>query len=311
MTVGRADGPSGPQLPLDSGDDNGITPAAPAAEQAAAPEKASKAGRNLPAAIGVGAALGALVIGILLFAPTAWLAVVACAIGIATWEVTKRLREADVRVPPIPLLVGGQAMIWLGWPYGTTGVLAAFAGTVVVSMLWRLFQRGLSAQPQNYLRDTAVTVFTAAWLPLLASFATLMVLQDQGAQRVFCLMIVCVSSDIGGYAAGVLFGKHPMAPAISPKKSWEGFAGSLIACVVAGVLTVTLMLDAAWWVGVLLGLLLVLCATAGDLIESQVKRDLGIKDMGTLLPGHGGIMDRLDSILPSAFVTWLVLAAFV
>jgi phosphatidate cytidylyltransferase len=178
-------------------------------------------------------------------------------------------------------------------------------------MLWRLFERGLHAQPHNYLRDTAVTVFTAAWLPLLASFATLMVLEDQGAQRVFCLMLVSVSSDIGGYAAGVLFGKHPMAPAISPKKSWEGFAGSLIACVVAGVLTVTLMLDAAWWVGVLLGLLLVLSATAGDLIESQVKRDLGIKDMGTLLPGHGGIMDRLDSILPSAFVTWLVLAAFV
>nr|WP_082899904.1 phosphatidate cytidylyltransferase [Rhodococcus phenolicus] len=309
--MGRADGPSGPQLPLDSGDSAGITPAAPAAEHAPAPEKASKAGRNLPAAIGVGVALGALVIGILLFAPTAWLAVVAIAIAIATWEVTKRLREADVRVPPIPLLAGGQAMIWLGWPYGPTGVLAAFAGTVVVSMLWRLFERGLTAQPHNYLRDTAVTVFTAAWLPLLASFATLMVLEDQGAQRVFCLMIVCVSSDVGGYAAGVLFGKHPMAPAISPKKSWEGFAGSLIACVVAGVLTVTLMLDAAWWVGVLLGLLLVLCATAGDLIESQVKRDLGIKDMGTLLPGHGGIMDRLDSILPSAFVTWLVLAAFV
>ncbi|MEZ5150721.1 MAG: phosphatidate cytidylyltransferase [Rhodococcus zopfii] len=309
--MGRADGPSGPQLPLDSGDTTGVTPAAPAAEHSPAPEKPSKAGRNLPAAIGVGAALGALVIGILLFAPTAWLAVVACAIAIATWEVTKRLREADVRVPRIPLLVGGQAMIWLGWPYDTTGVLAAFAGTVVVSMLWRLFERGLHAQPHNFLRDTAVTVFTAAWLPLLASFATLMVLEDQGAQRVFCLMLVSVSSDIGGYAAGVLFGKHPMAPAISPKKSWEGFAGSLIACVVAGVLTVTLMLDAAWWIGVLLGLLLVLSATAGDLIESQVKRDLGIKDMGTLLPGHGGIMDRLDSILPSAFVTWLVLAAFV
>ncbi|MFZ2528492.1 MAG: phosphatidate cytidylyltransferase [Rhodococcus sp. (in: high G+C Gram-positive bacteria)] len=309
--MGRADGPSGPQLPLDSGDTTGITPAAPAAEHTPAPEKASKAGRNLPAAIGVGAALGALVIGILLFVPTAWLAVVAIAIAIATWEVTKRLREADVRVPRIPLLLGGQAMIWLGWPYGTTGVLAAFAGTVIVAMLWRLFERGLDAQPQNYLRDTAVTVFTAAWLPLLASFATLMVFEDQGPLRVLCLMFVCVASDIGGYVAGVLFGKHPMAPAISPKKSWEGFAGSSIACVAVGVLSVMLMLGGAWWVGVLLGLLLVLCATAGDLIESQVKRDLGIKDMGTLLPGHGGIMDRLDSILPSAFVTWLVLAAFV
>ena len=259
----------------------------------------------------MGSGLGGLVIVILLFAPTAWLAVVAAAIAIATWEVTKRLREADVSVPRVPLLLGGQAIIWLGWPYGTTGVLGAFAGTVVVTMLWRLFDRGLAAQPHNYLRDTAVAVFTAAWLPLLASFATLMVLEDQGAARVFCLMLVCVASDIGGYAAGVLFGKHTMAPAISPKKSWEGFGGSLVACVAVGILTVTFLLDGPWWVGAVLGVVLVFTATAGDLIESQVKRELGIKDMGTLLPGHGGIMDRLDSILPSAFVTWLILTAFI
>jgi len=310
--VGRADGSSDPQPPLGDPASAGATPADPAPTVGAAPEKKpSRAGRDLPAAIAVGGGLGALVIVILLFAPTAWLAVVSGAIGIATWEVTKRLREADVLVPRLPLLVGGQAIIWLGWPYGTSGVLGAFAGTVVVTMLWRLFDHGLAAQPRNYLRDTAVAVFVAAWLPLLASFATLMVLEDQGAQRVFCLMIVCVSSDIGGYTAGVLFGKHPMVPAISPKKSWEGFAGSLLACIVAGVLTVMLMLDGPWWAGVLLGAVLVVTATAGDLIESQVKRDLGIKDMGTLLPGHGGIMDRLDSILPSAFVTWLILTAFV
>lgn len=312
--MGRADGSSDPQLPLGAGADSGATPAdpAPATDPGSEPvEKPSRAGRDLPAAFAVGGGLGALVIGILLFAPTAWLAVVAAAIGIATWEVTKRLREADVLVPRVPLLAGGQAMIWLGWPYGTTGVLGAFAGTVVVTMLWRLFDHGLVAQPRNYLRDTAVAVFVAAWLPLLASFATLMVLQDQGAQRVFCLMLVCVASDIGGYAAGVLFGKHPMVPAISPKKSWEGFGGSLAACIATGVLTVVFLLDGPWWVGVLLGAVLALTATAGDLIESQVKRDLGIKDMGTLLPGHGGIMDRLDSILPSAFVTWLILTAFV
>ena len=200
--------------------------------------------------------------------------------------------------------------MWAGRLAGSSRP-ASLPGTVVSTMLWRLFDHGLTAQPRNYLRDTAVAVFVAGWLPLLASFATLMVLEDQGAQRVFCLMIVTVASDIGGYAAGVLFGRHPMVPAISPKKSWEGFAGSLVACIVAGVLTVTLLLGAPWWVGVLLGAVLVTTATAGDLIESQVKRDLGIKDMGTLLPGHGGIMDRLDSILPSAFVTWLILTAFV
>lgn len=231
--------------------------------------------------------------------------------AVATWEVAKRLREADIHVPLIPLLLGGQAVIWLSWPYGTTGVLGAFAGTVLVTMVWRLFDRGLAATPRNFLRDTAVAVFVAAWIPLLAAFATLMVLQDDGAARVLCLMIVVVCSDVGGYVAGVFFGKHPMVPAISPKKSWEGFAGSLVFCVIGGVLTVTFILDANPLVGALLGVALVFTATLGDLIESQVKRELGIKDMGTLLPGHGGIMDRLDSLLPSAFVTWLVLTVLV
>jgi phosphatidate cytidylyltransferase len=124
-------------------------------------------------------------------------------------------------------------------------------------------------------------------------------------------MIGVVCSDVGGYAAGVLFGKHPMVPAVSPKKSWEGFAGSMIFCVIGSLLSVTLILDANSMIGVLLGVVLVIVATVGDLIESQVKRELGIKDMGTLLPGHGGIMDRLDSLLPSAFVTWLILYALV
>lgn len=310
--MGRADGSSDPQLPLDAGDASDVTAADAASppDDATPPAKTSRAGRNLPAAIAVGGGLGALVIVILLFAPTAWLGVVAAAIAIATWEVTKRLREAAVLVPRLPLLVGGQAIIWLGWPYGTTGVLGAFAGTVVVTMLWRLFDHGLAAQPRNYLRDTAVAVFTAAWLPLLASFATLMVLEDQGAARVFCLMLICVASDVGGYAAACCSASTPCA-GDQPKKSWEGFGGSLVACVAVGILTVMFLLDGQWWIGALLGVVLVLTATAGDLIESQVKRDLGIKDMGTLLPGHGGIMDRLDSILPSAFVTWLILTIFV
>ncbi|SDI99139.1 phosphatidate cytidylyltransferase [Rhodococcus triatomae] len=270
---------------------------------------ASKAGRNLPAAIGVGSALGLGVILVLVYAPMVWVGVVAAAIAIATWEVTKRLGEAGIAVPRIPLLLGGQAIIWLGWPYGATGGLGAFAGTALVCMVWRLFDHGLAATPRNYLRDTAVTLFVAAWIPLLASFATLMVQQEDGAGRVFVLMIGVVCSDIGGYVAGVLFGKHPMVPRISPKKSWEGLGGSLVFAIIGSVLTVTLILDGNPWVGVLVGIMLVLTGTIGDLIESQVKRDLKIKDMGTLLPGHGGLMDRLDSLLPSAFATWLVLTA--
>ncbi len=184
---------------------------------AATAAPASKAGRNLPAAIAVGGGLGVAVILILVYVPLVWIGVVAVAMAVATWEVAKRLRDADINVPLIPLLVGGQVIIWLSWPYGTTGVLGAFAGTALVTMVWRLFDHGLAATPRNFLRDTAVAVFVAAWIPLLASFATLMVLQDDGPARVFCLMIVVVCSDVGGYVAGVFFGKHPMVPAISPR----------------------------------------------------------------------------------------------
>ncbi len=134
-----------------------------------------------------------------------------------------------------------------------------------------------------------------------------MIYPDDGAARVFCLMLGVVFSDIGGYIAGVLFGRHPMAPAISPKKSWEGLAGSLLFGVTAAVLAVVFLLDKPWWAGVALGLMLVITGTLGDLVESQFKRDLGIKDMGTLLPGHGGLMDRIDAMLPSAVATWIVL----
>ena len=269
--------------------------------------KPSRAGRNLPAAIAVGALLGGIVIVILLFAPYGWLGVVAVAIPIATHEVAQRLREAGYSIPIIPLLIGGQATLWLTWPFGPAGALGGYAGTVVICLIWRLFDHGLSHAPVNYLRDISATVFLATWVPLFVSFSALLIYQDHGAGRVFCLMLTVVFSDIGGYTAGVLFGKHLMVPAISPKKSWEGLGGSLLFGITASVLAVTFLLDKPAWVGVPLGLMLVITGTLGDLVESQVKRDLGIKDMGTLLPGHGGLMDRIDAMLPSAVATWIVL----
>ena len=280
------------------------TPAA--SSGVAAAKSTGKAGRNLPAAIGVGGSLGIGLILVLVFVPLVWIGVVAVALAVATYEVSKRLREGGVLVPRIPLILGGQAMIWLGWPVGAVGVLSAAVGTVLVCMVWLLLRQGFGTAPKNYLEELSVTVLVACWLPLLASFTVLMVLQDNGAGRILVFVIGVVCSDIGGYIAGVLFGKHPMAPAISPKKSWEGLAGSLIFCIIGCLLTVTLILEANSMIGILLGVVLVVTGTLGDLIESQVKRDLRIKDMGTLLPGHGGIMDRLDSLLPSAFVAWLV-----
>lgn len=270
-------------------------------------KKAGRAGRNLPAAIGVGAFLGFGVIAILVFAPLGWVPVVAVAMAVATHEVVKRLRTGGYSIPIVPLLVGGQAMVWLTWPFGPAGALGAFGATVVVCMIWRLLSGGMTNAPVNYLRDVTTTIFLAAWIPLFGAFGVLLVYPEDGRWRVLCLMLGVVFSDIGGYAAGVLFGKHPMVPAISPKKSWEGFAGSLIFGTAASVLAVTFLLEKPAWVGIPLGLMLVVTGTLGDLIESQVKRDLGIKDMGTLLPGHGGLMDRLDSVLPSAVATWVVL----
>ncbi len=271
------------------------------------PKKASRAGRDLPAAIAVGVVLGAMAIGVLLFAPIGWLPVLAVAMPIATHEVVRRLREAGYALPLIPLLIGGQAMIWLTWPFGPAGLLGAYGGTIVVCMVWRLVGHGLSEQPVNYLRDISATVLLATWVPLFASFSALLIFQDRGGIRTFTVIATVVFADIGGYVAGVLFGKHLMVPAISPKKSWEGLGSSLLFGITAAVLSVAFLMDKPAWVGVPLGLMLVITGVLGDLVESQVKRDLGIKDMGTLLPGHGGVMDRIDAMLPSAVAGWIVL----
>jgi phosphatidate cytidylyltransferase len=271
------------------------------------PKKASRAGRNLPAAIGVGVLLGAMAIGVLLFAPIGWLPVLSVFIPFATHEVVRRLREAGYALPVIPLLVGSLAMIWLTWPYGPAGLLGAYGATIVVCMVWRLVGQGLGEQPVNYLRDISAAVLLATWVPLFAGFSALLIFQDHGGERVFTVIVTVVFADIGGYVAGVLFGKHLMVPAISPKKSWEGLGGSLLFGITAAVLSVAFLMDKPAWVGVPLGLMLVITGVLGDLVESQVKRDLGIKDMGTVLPGHGGIMDRIDAMLPSAVAGWIVL----
>ncbi|MGH3968796.1 MAG: phosphatidate cytidylyltransferase [Mycobacterium sp.] len=286
---------------------------------AGAPTKASaqntsRAGRNLPVAILVGAVLGGAVIASLVYARYAFVGILAAGVLLGTLEVARRLRDAGYVLPVIPLVVGGQATVWLTWPYGAHGALAGFGATVVVSMIWRLLSprgrgaaHGSIAPPANYLRDVAATVFLAAWVPLFASFAALLVYHHDGPAKAFCLAVGVVASDVGGYAAGVLFGKHPMVPAISPKKSWEGLAGSLLIGTAATALTAIYLVGKPPWIGVLLGLILVVTATLGDLVESQVKRDLGIKDMGSLLPGHGGVLDRFDGFLPAAVAAWVVL----
>jgi len=286
------------------------TPSSSRSERRAAVEtagtKQSRAGRNLPIAFAVGVSLGLAIIASLIFRKEAFLGVVTVAACIGVWELREGLAQGKIDVPLVPSIVGAITMITATFAGGGQALTVCFGLTCVSILLWRMAD-GL----QDAIRDVAGGIFVAAYVPLLASFSALMLAAPDGAKRIFVFMIVTICSDVGGFAVGVLLGRHPMAPSVSPKKSWEGAAGSAVACVIAGVATVMAILGGRWWVGVLVGLAVVVSATVGDLTESTIKRDLGIKDMGRILPGHGGFMDRLDSLLFSAPVVWALLVVFV
>jgi phosphatidate cytidylyltransferase len=266
----------------------------------------NRAGRNLPMAILVGVTLAGLVLASLLVRKEAFVAVVGAAAVLSVWELARALSAKDISVPVIPLAVGSLGMLVSAFVAGEDGLLVSFGLTVFGALLWRLIDGFEGAA-----RDVTASVFTTAYVPFLAGFTMLMLVAPDGAGRVITFVLVTVASDIGGYTAGVLFGRHPMAPTVSPKKSWEGFAGSVTGSVAAGVGAVLLLLGGPWWAGVAVGAAAVVTATLGDLCESLLKRDLGIKDMGHLLPGHGGMLDRIDSLLLTAPVVYVLLSLLV
>jgi phosphatidate cytidylyltransferase len=284
--------------------EDGGSPLEPVPMQAVPPpERRTRAGRNLPAAIAVGLALGAVVLLSLYLWKAAFVGVVVVAIVLAAWELTNAFGSGRIRVPVVPLAVGSVAILVSAYAGGSEAMVVALALTVFAMMLWRSPEN-----PKGYVRDVTAATFAALYLPFLAGFAVLLLRPDDGANRVVVFIVLTVLSDVGGYVAGVLFGKHPMAPTVSPKKSWEGFAGSALFCAAGGAVLQPTLLDGQILQGVVCGLAVMVSATLGDLGESMIKRDLGIKDMGSLLPGHGGIMDRLDSLLPAAPVTFLLLS---
>ncbi|MEU8490026.1 phosphatidate cytidylyltransferase [Pseudonocardia alni] len=269
--------------------------------------KRSRIGRNLVAAIAVGVGLGVVILVSLLIERQGFVLVLAGVTAVGTWELAGALRRgADIRVSLPVLLVGGQAVVWLSWPFGLRGAAIALAATVLGCLLWRM-----RSGAAHFVRDISASLFVAVYVPLLVAFAVQLTVAPDGVGRVLTFLLCVVASDVGGYAAGVVAGRHPMAPTISPKKSWEGFAGSMVAGMLVGSLCAALLLGTAWYWGSVVGALLVATATLGDLVESLVKRDIGVKDMGHLLPGHGGLMDRLDSLLPTAFVAWAILGIVV
>ncbi|MGH3769999.1 MAG: phosphatidate cytidylyltransferase, partial [Pseudonocardiaceae bacterium] len=231
-----------------------------------------RAGRNLWAAIAVGLLMGSGILVALFTVRQVFIGIVAAAVAVSSWELAGALRRAGIRISLPPVLLGGQAMVWLAWPFGQGGILVSFVIAALVCLLWR-FPRGAA----GYVRDVSASVFSTAYVAGFAAFATLLVVPVDGAARVLCLMLAAVGSDIGGYATGVLGGRHLMAPSVSPRKSWEGFLGSLLVGTAAGALSVTFLLGGQPWRGVLFGAAIVLTATGGDLIESLIKRDLGVK----------------------------------
>lgn len=268
-------------------------------------EKKSKAGRNLPAAIAVGVAIGA--VALLTLFTVKWtfgiLGLVAVTIGI--YEVVNGFAVAGIKVARTPIYLGAVATVLMAYLYGVVGHIMVFGLIVISALIWRI-RRGT----EGYVKDVTATVFTAAYLPFMLGFAILTLAAPLGPQLIVVFVALTISNDIGGYATGVLFGKHPIAPQVSPKKSWEGLAGSAFFQSAVGAWLFVWLLDAPWWQGVIAGLIMTVTATAGDFAESAMKRDLGVKDFGNILPGHGGVMDRLDSLIPNAFVSWLLFAIF-
>ncbi|MEU6686152.1 phosphatidate cytidylyltransferase [Streptomyces sp. NPDC046832] len=287
--------------------DTNPEPMPDASQPAPKPPKKS-AGRDLSAAIGVGVGLGAVIVASLFVVKAVFVGVVAVAVVVGLWELTKRLEERKgIRAPLVPLALGGAAMVITGYVRGAEGAWVAMALTALAVLVWRMTE-----PPEDYLRDVTAGVFAAFYVPFLATFVAMMLTADDGPQRVLTFLLLTVVSDTGAYAVGWRFGRHKLAPRISPGKTREGLLGAVSFAMVAGALCMQFLIDdGAWWQGLVLGLAVAVTATLGDLGESMIKRDLGIKDMGTLLPGHGGIMDRLDSLLPTAPVVWLLLVLFV
>ncbi len=268
--------------------------------------KSSRAGRNLPAAVVVGLSLGALVILTLFIRKEFFVVLATACVCVGVWEICRALGANGLNVPVVPSVVGSISMLGAAYVGGGQALTVCFGLTCVAILVWRVADGVVGAAP-----DIAGGMLVAAYPSLLAAFSSLLLAPQDGNWRLFTYVAVTVASDIGGYAVGVLAGRHPLAPTISPKKSWEGFAGSVLMCMAVGVACVHFALEGRWWVGVILGAVTAVAATVGDLVESTLKRDLGIKDMSNILPGHGGMMDRLDSLVMTAPVVWAVLAILV
>jgi len=261
-----------------------------------------RAGRKLLPSILVSLSLIALIWFALAYQREIFAVVVAVAVLLGIREIVRAFNAGGIYLSLRALVLASIALSYATWNGGAAGLAVATAIAIPV-LLIQLLTRG----PEGFVASATATTFSLLYLPFLGGFLILLGRTSTGFERVMTFVILVSCNDTFGYIIGVLFGKHPMAPIISPKKSWEGLAGSLIFTVIGGTLAFYYIMDMKWWIGAVVGLMIVFTATCGDLIESAMKRDLALKDMGTLLPGHGGMLDRLDSVLISAPALWLAL----
>ena len=255
----------------------------------------AKAGRKLLPSILVSLTLIALVWLTLAYARVLFALLVAIAVALGIREIARAFAAAGTHISTRSLIVATGGLTYAVWSAGVEGLAIATAIALPVLLISRL-RKG----PQDFVKSATATTLALIYLPFLAGFLILLARPDDGLARVMTFVVLVGCNDTFGYLVGVLFGKHPLVPKISPKKSWEGLVGSVIFTSIGGALSFYYILDLQWWIGALVALMIVFTATSGDLIESAMKRDLSLKDMGSLLPGHGGMLDRLDSVLLSA-----------
>lgn len=273
----------------------------------------ARTGRNLVLAVLIGLVLGLTMLFSLIFIKELFMVFAGVIVAFTAFEFAQALRHAGRIVPRIPVVIAAVGVVPAAFYWGAEGQwLATLAGILLIA-LWRV---ALVAWPEHrasfrsVLGDIGAGFLIQAYVVFLASFSVLLAAQPGGQWWTLAFLLLVITADTGAYASGLSFGKHPMAPSISPKKTWEGFAGAAAVCMVAGVLLSLFMLGQPWWFGLVFGSVILVAATFGDLAESLIKRDLGIKDMSSWLPGHGGFLDRLDSILPSAAAAYALFLIF-
>lgn len=258
-----------------------------------------RAGRKLIPSIFVSLLLLGLIFGTIAIAPLLFFALIWVVIMIGIREIAHAYRKGGIDLPDYVLMIAATVLLVATWSGNTQG-LAISAGLTIPILMFAL----LLISQKDFIKRSTSAVFITFYLAVLGGFILLLANDQDGALRIFALVALIACNDTFAYFAGVLIGKHKLAPSISPKKSWEGLIGGAVAAVIGGAAIFHYLFETNWIIGAAIGLMTVITATCGDLIESAIKRDLAIKDMSNLLPGHGGIMDRLDSALFTAPAVW-------